>query len=474
MFSGISEVSSANEVAFVDAVDGANLYARAATGAEGVIDGSKVVLNGDSALRTGLLTLHTADTTVGAVLTCESTLILVGALHNHAGGVVDKVDDTVGTLAYADAAADTLAGVNVSYAVFNGDGVLRTNSCAVAVAEAGVGAVLVTAVCHVCGETGLVALIVALSGCSLASTVAGYESNLLDNVFGLNAEDGSDTLCGRVTAGHAEVGLVGGLFSESLCIAVTSGVAASATVSAGETVTDSHCGLILLDCEEYAGQGEECRTYDSDADEDEGRNKNRHITTPFLRKQVFHHACKAEECKSYDGSCYESNGNTAERLGRGTVFDSGTNSCEEYHCEKEAETNAERGNHGLDEVVLCGDVVKGYAENRAVGSDEREVHAERLVKRGDELLEHYLYELNESCDNENEYDSLKVLELEGHECVSVDRPGCRGSAEHYEGNCDTHTGSLIKLLGYAKEGANSEELLEYVVVDENARHENEN
>ena len=274
MFSGISEVSSANEVAFVDTVDGANLYARAATGAEGVIDGSKVVLNGDSTLRTGLLTLHTTDTTVGAVLTCESTLILVGALHNHAGGVVDKVDDTVGTLAYADAAADTLAGVNVSYAVFNGDSVLRTNSCAVAVAEAGVGAVLVTAVCHVCGETGLVALIVALSGCSLASTVAGYESNLLDNVFSLNAEDGSDTLCGRVTAGHAEVGLVGGLFSESLCIAVTSGVAASATVSAGESVTDSNEFLILFDTKEVIGNGKKYSAKERNTEEESNRNNN--------------------------------------------------------------------------------------------------------------------------------------------------------------------------------------------------------
>ena len=253
MFSGISEVSSANEVAFVDAVDGANLYARAATGAEGVIDGSKVVLNGDSTLRTGLLTLHTTDTTVGAVLTGESALILVGALHNHAGGVVDKVDDTVGALAYADAAADTLSGINLCYTVIDGDSVLRTNHSAVAVAEAGEGTELVAAVRHICGTAGLVSLVVALSGGSLTGAVAGNVSNLFYNVSSLNAEDSGDLLCGIVTAGDTEVGLVGSLFGQSLCVAVAARVSAGATVGAGQTVTDSEGGLVLLNSEEHAG-----------------------------------------------------------------------------------------------------------------------------------------------------------------------------------------------------------------------------
>ena len=404
-------MSAADEVALVDTVNGTNLCTSATAGTKIVVDSGEIVLDGDSTLGTGLLTLHTADTTVGAILTGESTLILVGALNDNAGGVVDEVDDTVGALAYTDATADTLAGVNVSYAVFNGNSLLGTNSCTVAVAKACEGAVLVTAVSHVGGKAGLVTLVVALSGCSVARTVAGNECNLLNNVLCLNAEDGRDILCGAVATGHTEVGLVGRLFSKSFSIAVASGVTARATVSTGQAVTDSNSGLVLLDSKEYACQGEQSGTHDSDADEDEGRNKNCHITTPFLCEQVFHHACKSEECECNDGCCYESNGYTLECLGRGAVLDSRAYSCEEHHCEKEAETYAERGDHGLYEVILCGDIVEGNAENCTVCSDEGKIYTERLVERGNELLKNDLYELNESGDNKDEYDGLEVFKL---------------------------------------------------------------
>ena len=108
-----------DEVTLVDAVDGADLNARATACAKAIVDGSEVVLNRDSTARTGLLALHTADTAVGAVLTYRRALVLVGALNDNAGGVVDKMDNTVGALANADATADTLSGVNVCNAVFN-------------------------------------------------------------------------------------------------------------------------------------------------------------------------------------------------------------------------------------------------------------------------------------------------------------------------------------------------------------------
>ena len=246
-------MSSADEVALVDTMLGTYLYAGATAGAEVIVDGREIILYGDSATGTGLLTLHTADTAVGAILTGENTLILVGALNNNAGGVIDEVDDTVGALAYADAAADTLSGINLCYTVIDGDSVLRTNHSAVAVAEAGEGTELVTAVRHICGTAGLVSLVVALSGGSLTGAVAGNVSNLFYNVSSLNAEDSGDLLCGIVTAGDTEVGLVGSLFGQSLCVAVAARVSAGATVGAGQTVTDSEGGLVLLNSEEYAG-----------------------------------------------------------------------------------------------------------------------------------------------------------------------------------------------------------------------------
>jgi hypothetical protein len=216
LFETRSEVCSADEVTLVDAMHRANLNACAATGAQIVIDGCEVVLNGDCALRTGFLTLHTSDTSVRTVLTGKSTLVLVGALNDNTGGVVDKMNDTVGTLTNADATTDTLARINSGNTVLDRDGVLRANRYAVAVAKTSIGTELITAVSHVRGKAGLVTLVVALSGSNVARTVTGNVCNSLNNLFCLNTEDCGYSCRSIVTAGGAEVCFVGLLFSKSL------------------------------------------------------------------------------------------------------------------------------------------------------------------------------------------------------------------------------------------------------------------
>ena len=79
----ILKVCSADEVPLVDAMHGANLSASAAAGAERVVYGSEVSVHGDCAVRTGLLTLHTADTAVGAILAHVSTLVVVRTLYHY-------------------------------------------------------------------------------------------------------------------------------------------------------------------------------------------------------------------------------------------------------------------------------------------------------------------------------------------------------------------------------------------------------
>ena len=247
---------SADEVTLVDAMHGTNCRTLTASGAEGVVDGSEVIDNLDSTVRTGLLTLHTADTAVGAELSCHGALVVVGAFDYHTGGILDKVDNAVGTLSYADATADTLSGVNSCYTVLHGDSILGTSHSTVAVAETRVVTYLVTAVNHVCGETGLVSLVLELSVGHVAGAVARNVSDLLDNVCRLNAEDSGDLLSGRVATGHAEVGGLGSLVGESLGIAVTAGEATRTAVCTGEALTDSYSGLILLHRKEYCGEGE--------------------------------------------------------------------------------------------------------------------------------------------------------------------------------------------------------------------------
>ena len=119
-----SEVRSADEVALVDTVYGADGYALAASCAQRVVDGCEIILDGDGTVGTGLLALHTADTAVGARLTRYGTLVVVRALYHNSGRVVDKMNDRVGAFAYADAAAYTLAWVNSGYTVVYGNSVL--------------------------------------------------------------------------------------------------------------------------------------------------------------------------------------------------------------------------------------------------------------------------------------------------------------------------------------------------------------
>ena len=275
---------SADEATLVDAMHGTSLNARATACAKVVVDGGEVILNGDCAVGTGLLALHTADTAVLTVLTYVSALIMVGAFNDNAYGIVEKVDNAVGTLTNADATADTLLGINACYAVLDSDSVLRADSRAVTVSKTGEGAELVATVRHISGKTGLNALIFVLLLIDAAGTVAGYESNLFYNVLCLNSEDGSDLLCGSVTAGNTEIGLVGGLFRKSLSVSVASGVTASATVSAGETVTDCNGSLVLLYAEEYRRKGKENCAYDSDTYEDKNRNKYSHFLPPYASR----------------------------------------------------------------------------------------------------------------------------------------------------------------------------------------------
>ena len=90
--SNLLKVSSADEITLVDTVHGTYRDALAASCADGVVDGCEIVRDGDSAAGTGLLTLHTADTAVGAILAHGCALVVVGALYNDTAGVIDEVD----------------------------------------------------------------------------------------------------------------------------------------------------------------------------------------------------------------------------------------------------------------------------------------------------------------------------------------------------------------------------------------------
>ena len=252
---------SADEVTLVEASYGTNSRALSATGAEGVIDGCKIVLYLDGSVGAGLLALHASDTAVGADLTGNRALVVVGALNCNLYGIVDQLDDMVGAGSCADTSTDTLLRIDICNVVYDADSVLRTYINAVAVSEAGVDTGLVSGISKVCGETATKSLIVELSGGSVAGAVAGNVCNLFHNVLSLNAESVGNTLSGIVSTGDAEVGLSLLAFAESLGVTVAAAIAAGSAVCAGEAVSDCYGGFVFLNAEEYGGKGKKYSAY---------------------------------------------------------------------------------------------------------------------------------------------------------------------------------------------------------------------
>ena len=256
---------SADEAAFVDAMYGTNLYACAAAGAKIVVDGRKVVLYGDSAVGTGLLALHTADTTVGTELTNNSALIVAGALNENSGLLAYDVDYAVRTSLSAEAAAYALLRINLSDATLgiDNDCILGTNRHTVAIAKTSVGTVTVTCVAAVLGSgTGLDAVVNELSLFGLASAVAGYVSNLLINLACRKAQNFGELSSNVRATGSTEAGIVGLTLAESLCVSVTTGESTSTAVGTGKAITNSCSTLVLFYCKENRGKRKKnCTNY---------------------------------------------------------------------------------------------------------------------------------------------------------------------------------------------------------------------
>ena len=134
---------AAEEVVLVDTVNGADFCTLATACALVVIDNGEVVNNLYCAVGTGLLALAAGNTAVLAALANCRALIVIRALDNHADSIVYKMDNVMGALACTHTATDTLGGIDLGYAIINGDSVLGADSHAVAVAKAGISAKLI-------------------------------------------------------------------------------------------------------------------------------------------------------------------------------------------------------------------------------------------------------------------------------------------------------------------------------------------
>ena len=256
---------AADEVIFVDAVYGAYFNACSAAGAKRIIDYSKIVFNLYSLGGACLFTLHTADTSVRAILARQCALVMIGAFDDYAGRIVDQLDDVVGAGANADAATDALDGGNARNAVFNADSIVGAFVGAVAVSEAGECAAFISLVEKVCGSAGFCASVNVFVLNDIACSAAGNVCNLFDNGIRLNAEYACDRASGGIAAGGAKIGLIDLFFSQSLGVTVAAGESASSAVCSGEAIADGGGGFIGFRAEEDACQCEKDSASKSDS-----------------------------------------------------------------------------------------------------------------------------------------------------------------------------------------------------------------
>ena len=181
-------VCSANEIIFMDTVNRANLYAFTATGTERIINSSKIVFNLNCTVRTSLLALHATDTTVRAYLTGDRTLIVIGALNDYLDGIINKLNNVIGTLADAHSASDTLLWVNLCNSVTDAYSISWTDLYAVSVSKTCKGAEFITVIGKVSGNTAFKTNVVILSFNRAAGTVTSNVCYFLNHVCRFNTE----------------------------------------------------------------------------------------------------------------------------------------------------------------------------------------------------------------------------------------------------------------------------------------------
>ena len=257
-FAKLFKMSATDEVAEVNTFNRTNLVTISTTCALAVIYGGKIVFNLDCSFGAIFLTLHTAYASVGAYLANLSALVVAGALNNNARGIVNKMNNVVGTSLCTETAANTLSGVNLSDKLLRIDAnsITGTHLHTVAVAKAGEGAITVTGEIHICADAGLDSVVNVLSLGGKARAVTSNVSNLLNDVTCSKTHNLTDFGSDTVTTGNTKAGVIGCTLGECLCITVTSGEAASTTVGTGKAITNCKSTLILLNSKEHRGKDE--------------------------------------------------------------------------------------------------------------------------------------------------------------------------------------------------------------------------
>ena len=88
-------------------------------------------------------------------------------------------------------------------------------------------------------------------------------------------------------------------------------------------------------------------------------------------------------------------GRPSKHLGGDGLLHPAAHAGEQDHGHQEADAGAGGADDALREIIAVVDVQDGHAQDGAVGGDQGQIHTQRLVQRGDELLQHVLQQLHQ-------------------------------------------------------------------------------
>ena len=185
----VLKMCAADKVSFVYAMNRTYRHTFGTAGTKRIVYSCQIINDLDSSVRTGLLTLHTTDTTVRAGLSCYCTLVVIGAFHHNSSGVVYDLDNIIGTFTSAHSAANAFFWIDVRNAVLDADSVMWTNAQAIAVSKTSKRTSLVAAVKEVCHDAAFRTFVIKLVLDGVARSRTGNESYLLNNVLSRHTEN---------------------------------------------------------------------------------------------------------------------------------------------------------------------------------------------------------------------------------------------------------------------------------------------
>ena len=359
------------------------------------------------------------------------------------------------------AAAAGGAQVGVHHGVAVGahlDGPELAGGDAGAEAEASLGTHLGAGVEHVLGaavpDPGV---LVDFLGAGAAGAV--HEGDLLLHGRKFQSHDGGHLLRHGVAADDADRG-PGLAVHHALGRTRAAGVAAAAAVGPCQHTLHLGDARVLIDVEYLGGHGQDDGGRKPDAEKDE------YGSGDHIQRLLGCHALEGEKGQGHESGHDQAEGRAPHGHGDPRQVEALADARQEHQGEQETRARGQGKYQGFEQPVFLALADDGDAEHRAVGGDQRQEDAQRLVQRGNGLFQEHLHELHQGGDDQDEGDGLEVAEVVGREQEFLHAPGDdRGHGGH-EDHGQPHADGHARILGRTDERAVAQVLRQHDVVDE--------